>query len=155
MWAESVPDCGFRSVSVSTQPVTCEEIVVKQIADQDISFDEFDEINYPRPDVTDFAVVAEKFISRRSFLRGTAAIGASAFVLGAASLPGRQAQAAAGWLAFEPVAANGDDAITVPKGFSHQVVARWGDPLWTHGVEFDHSTRGTGATPGPGLRGQQ
>ena len=48
-----------------------------------VSFDAFDEINYPRPDRTDFDGVAERFLSRRAFLRGTAAVGATAFVLGA------------------------------------------------------------------------
>ncbi len=114
--------------------------------DQHPSFDAFDEIHYPRPDQTDFDGVADRFLSRRAFLRGTTAVGASAFVLGAASAFGREAQAAAGWLSFEPVAANSEDAITVPKGFSHHVVASWGDPLWTQGVPFDHATRGTGAT---------
>ncbi len=110
------------------------------------SFDEFDEINHPRPDATDFDTVAERFISRRSFLRGAAAAGASAFVLGAASLTGRQAQAAKGWLDFAPVAANGQDAISVPQGFRSYVLTSWGEPLWTQGVPFDPATRGTAAT---------
>ncbi|HKK29905.1 MAG TPA: alkaline phosphatase PhoX, partial [Alphaproteobacteria bacterium] len=120
---------------------------MNKIETHPVSFDEFDEINHPRPERTDFDGVAERFISRRSFLRGTAAMGASALILGAASLNGREARAAMGaWLDFEPVAANTRDDITVPKGFNSQVVVRWGDPLWTHGVPFDHETRGTGAT---------
>ena len=111
-----------------------------------MSFDEFDEINSPRPEVTGFDVVADKFLSRRSFLRGSLAVGASAFVLGTGSLVGRDAQAAASWLTFEPVAANSKDAITVPKGFSSHIVARWGDPLWSGAPEFDHASRGDGAS---------
>ncbi len=117
-----------------------------RIDHQEISFDEFDEINSPRPEETDFDRVAERFMSRRSFLRGSVAVGASAFVLGTASLSSREARAAASWLNFDPIPANTNDAITVPTGFKSQVVVRWGDPLWTQGVDFDHSTRGTGAT---------
>ena len=116
-----------------------------RIDNQEISFDEFDEINSPRPAETDFDVIAEKFISRRSFLQGTAAVGASAFVLGTGVLSSRDAKAAS-WLSFEAVATNGDDAITVPKGFSSHVVARWGDPLWSGAADFDHASRGTGAS---------
>ena len=47
-------------------------------------------------------------------------------------------------LDFAPVAANGLDTVTVPDGYSWQVVARWGDPLWSAGAAFDHATRGTG-----------
>jgi secreted PhoX family phosphatase len=115
-----------------------------RIDNQEISFDEFDEINSPRPAGTDFDQVAERFMSRRSFLRGSLAVGASAFVLGTGTLTSRQAEAAAAWLKFEPVKANSMDAITVPNGFSSQVVARWGDPLWTGAADFDHATRGTG-----------
>ncbi|NKB55197.1 MAG: DUF839 domain-containing protein [Alphaproteobacteria bacterium] len=44
---------------------------------------------------------------------------------------------------FMPVAANGLDTVTVPTGYSWHVVAKWGDPLWSNGVPFDHETRGT------------
>ena len=94
---------------------------------------------------TDFERLAERAISRRGFLRGSAACGASVFVLGAAGTAGRPARAGAG-LDFTPVAANGLDTITVPEGFSWHVVARWGDPLWSHGAPFDHATRGTAAS---------
>jgi len=117
---------------------------MKKIDPPDLSFDEFDEMNDPRVETTDFERIAERFISRRSFLRGTAAMGASAMVLGAASFAAHEAQAATGWISFEPVAANGADAITVPKGFKSQVVLRWGDPLWSNAPEFDQATRGTG-----------
>lgn len=112
----------------------------------EISFDEFDETNYPRPVQTDFDEIAAIFLSRRTFLRGTAALGTGAFVLGVGSLTSGQAQAATSWLSFEPIGTNSNDTITVPKGFKHHVVASWGDPLWTQGVPFDHATRGTGAS---------
>ena len=42
--------------------------------------------------------------------------------------------------------ANTRDTVTVPRGYSWHVVARWGDPMWTRGPAFDHATRGTGAS---------
>ena len=95
---------------------------------------------------TDFERLAERAISRRGFLCGTAACGASAFVLSAGGMAARPARAAVAGLDFTPVAANGLDTVTVPEGFSWHVVARWGDPLWSAGAPFDHATRGSGAS---------
>ena len=106
------------------------------------SFDDFDELRNPRPEPTDFARITEKMVSRRSFLGGAAAVGATAAVLGTTALTPFHAQAA-GRLAFEQVAANSLDTVTVPPGYSWQVIARWGDPLWSSSVAFDHETRGT------------
>jgi secreted PhoX family phosphatase len=111
-----------------------------------LSFDEFDEMNDPRPQETEFAVLAEKAISRRGFLGTTASFGAAAFLLGTSALTSTTARAAGLWLSFEPVAANTLDAVTVPEGYSWHTVVRWGDPLWSRGDAFDHTTRGTGAS---------
>ena len=109
---------------------------------EEISFDAFDEQNYPRPETTEFAALAEKSISRRGFVSGGLAFGAAAFVMGTGVDPVR----AASRLGFERVGANGLDTVTVPKGYSWHIVAQWGDPLWSHSVAFDHATRGTGAS---------
>ena len=95
---------------------------------------------------TDFERLAERAVSRRGFLRGTATCGATAFVLGAGGMAAMPARAAVAGLDFTPVAANGLDTVTVPEGYSWHVVARWGDPLWSDGAPFDHATRGTGAS---------
>ena len=104
----------------------------------------FDDIHYPRPLETEFGKLAEKAISRRGFLGGGAAFGAAAFVMSAGALKPLSAAAAANRLGFEPVAANDLDTITVPPGYNWHVVARWGDPMWSHSIEFDQATRGTG-----------
>ena len=109
----------------------------------ELSFDEFDEIHYPRPLETDFGRLVERAVSRRGFLGGGIAFGAAAFVAGAGALRPFPARAADG-LGFEAVLANSLDTITVPTGYNWHVVARWGDPMWSSGVEFDHMTRGTG-----------
>ena len=102
------------------------------------------ETNDRRTTSTDFERLAERAISRRGFLCGSAACGATAFVLSAGGMAGQPAYAAVAGLDFVPVAANGHDTITVPDGFGWHVVARWGDPLWSAGAAFDHATRGTG-----------
>ena len=110
----------------------------------DLSFDEFDEIHYPRPLETDFGRLVERAVSRRGFLGGGVAFGAAAFVAGAGALRPFTARAADDPFGFEAVAANTLDTVTVPPGYNWHIVAKWGEPMWSNGVEFDHMTRGTG-----------
>ncbi|MFT2110144.1 PhoX family protein [Marinomonas sp. 2405UD68-3] len=119
--------------------------------DLEIGFDEFDELVRPAPAVVDFDEVAEASLSRRSFLGGGVAFGATAFVMGSTTLTATNAIAAHhghghSRLAFEMVKANALDTITVPEGYSWQVVASWGDPLWSNAPELNTSTGGTGAS---------
>ena len=109
----------------------------------DLSFDDFDEVHYPRPLETDFGRLVERAVSRRSFLSGSVAFGAAAFVASAGALRPLSAHAADRF-GFDPVAANTLDTVTVPPGYNWHVVVRWGDPMWSNGVEFDQATRGTG-----------
>ena len=113
----------------------------------ELSFDEFDEMNSPAPEVTDFDIVAEKAMSRRGFLGAGIAFGATAFVMGSTALT-KPSQAAhhAGRLGFKQVAANSLDTITVPEGYNWHIVAKWGDAMWSDSVAFDQVTRGTGAS---------
>ena len=116
-----------------------------QTNDQDISFDEFDEVRNPPPDVSDFERVVERRVARRAFLRGSAALGAAFIGGGASSLAPRSAEAAAR-LAFAEVPVNTLDTVTVPAGYRWHVVVQWGDPLWSDAPAFDADTRGTGAS---------
>ena len=108
--------------------------------------EEFQETGESRLVETDFGRLAEKALSRRRFLSGSAAFAASAFVMSTGLPRPLAALAAAGRFGFEAVAANGLDTVTVPRGYGWHVVARWGDPLWSRGTEFDQQTRGTGAS---------
>ncbi|MEM7268356.1 MAG: PhoX family phosphatase [Pseudomonadota bacterium] len=110
----------------------------------EISFDDFDEIVNPRPEECDFDRIVEAAISRRGFLGGVMAFGSFAALNGVSS----EALAAAHGdrFAFDQIAANSADDITVPTGYRAQVVVRWGDPLFSDTPEFDHATRGTAAT---------
>ncbi len=107
----------------------------------EISFDDFDELINPRPDECDFDRIVERSLSRREVLKGILAVGGVA-TLGSFALP-EEAVAASSRFAFTQIPANTLDDITVPQGYVAQIVARWGDPLWSGVPEFDHATRGT------------
>ncbi len=113
-----------------------------------LSFDEHDEILKPPPAVVGFEKVLDKALSRRQFLGAASVmtIGTASFVTSAGLLVPNKAQAhdsGFNGIDFNEVAANSNDTITLPEGYSWQVVSRWGDPLWSNGVDFDHATRGT------------
>ena len=114
-----------------------------------LSIDEYDEINNPPPEVVDFDNILQKAMSRRSFMKNSAMFGASAFVLGSGlnMLSSTDAEAAfSGLVDFKPIKVDTKDDITVPEGYSWEILAKWGDPLFTKGKWFDHYTRGTGET---------
>lgn len=113
------------------------------VQDHDLSFDDWDDVNSPRPEFCDFDHVVDKAMSRRGFLGALTVFGASSFLMGTSALTPAEA---ATRLSFEQVAANTLDTITVPKGYNWNVVTTWGQPLWSHGADFDQATRGTGET---------
>jgi len=104
------------------------------------SFDDFDEIEHPRPEENDFDAIVESAISRRGFL-SVVAMGTATFVTGTAGF-GTGAKAASRF-GFEAVSATSADTITVPPGFSAQTVVNWGDGLWSESPAFDWAVRGT------------
>lgn len=112
--------------------------------DQEISFDDFDELINPKPEENDFDRVLEIALTRRGLLKGVLAVGGLATIGSAATLAPNTAQAGVHRFAFDAIDANTLDDITVPQGYSAQVVTRWGDPLWSDSVDFDHATRGNG-----------
>ncbi len=118
---------------------------MKDQINDDISFDEYDEINNPRDAEPEFNQLADNAISRRGFLGATAAFGASGFVMGAAGLSIGEARAASR-LGFEAVEANVLDTITVPPGYNWHPVATWGQELWSKSIPFNEATRGDGAS---------
>ena len=110
----------------------------------ELSFDEFDEVHHPRPLETDFSRLVDRGVSRRGFLRGSVTFGAAGFVASCGLAMPRSAFASSDRFGFEAVPANSLDTVTVPPGYRWQVVARWGDPMWSDGAGFDQTTRGTG-----------
>lgn len=114
------------------------------------SFDTFDEARRPGPDVTGFDQVVEAALSRRGFL-GVLAYGSGAAAMGLGTgmgslLSSVSAEAATSRFAFKPIPIATDFTIHVPEGYTWQVLARWGDPLFSDAAEFDHATGGDAAT---------
>ena len=106
-----------------------------------LSADEWDELRSPRPEETDFDRVVEAALSRRSFLRGVMAVGSGAAVMGTGLFTSTSARAqAAANFAFEGIPIATDSTVHVPEGYEWQVVARWGDPLFSDAEPFDPET---------------
>lgn len=105
----------------------------------DLSADDWDEITFPRPESNDFDAVVERAISRRGFLGGVMAFGSGAAVMGSGLLNAdpAEAQSAASRFPFTPIAAQTDGTVHVPEGYSWDVVARWGDPLFWAADGYD------------------
>ena len=82
-----------------------------KVDDADLCVDMSGEFDTPCQQPTDFALLAEKALSRRGFLGRSASFGAAAFLLGTSVLTPPAARAAGIWLSFEPVAANGQKLI--------------------------------------------
>ncbi len=88
--------------------------------DIDLSWDEWDEKHFPRPEESEFDRVVESAISRRGFLGGVLAFGsgAAAMSAGLVSFSSSEAKAATSRFAFAPIAAQTDGTVHVPEGYS-------------------------------------
>ncbi|MEM7241777.1 MAG: PhoX family phosphatase [Pseudomonadota bacterium] len=112
-----------------------------QLDEQDLSFDDWDELHSPRSKKQGFDDVVDSAISRRGFLGGTLAFGSGAAVMGAAGLKGTTAIAAqTSRFAFEQLGPQTDGTVHVPLGYKWDVLVRWGDPLFSDAPEFDAAT---------------
>ena len=89
--------------------------------------------------------IIERVLSRRSFVRGSAALGAAVLASGGLPVPDARSDARKAF-PFRTVAANSRDSVTVPKGYSWDVLVSWGDELWSDSAPLDEDTGGTGAT---------
>ncbi len=111
------------------------------IENKELSFDDWDEVNFPRPEQQDFDRVVERAISRRGFLGSALAFGSGAAVMGTSFLKGSTAMAAQTTrFAFEQLPPQTDGTVHVPEGYSWDVLVRWGDPLFSDAPEFDAAT---------------
>ena len=105
---------------------------MNQIDPNQLSADDWDELNFPRPDVQDFDRVVDRALSRRGFLGGVLAFGSGAAVMGAGLLNGSTAMAQPiSRFPFTPIAAQTDGTVHVPEGYSWKTLVRWGDPLFS------------------------
>ncbi len=104
----------------------------------DMSADDWDEANFPRPEENEFDRVVERAISRRGFLGGALAFGSGAAVMGTGLLSGTSAEArAASGFPFTPIAAQTDGTVHVPEGYTWKTMVRWGDPLVSSADGYD------------------
>ena len=113
-----------------------------------LSADSLDETISSRPESSDFEKILDGALNRRDFLSRSVRLGLSSFLVGIGvtmSASGRTAQGSVRFIdSFESVKASTADTITLPPGFDWQVVVKWGDPLWSQGIDFDDNSRGTG-----------
>ena len=116
----------------------------------ELSADEWDEQNFPRPEETDFDQIVERTISRRGFLGGvlTFGSGAAAMSTGLLGLSASEAKAAVSRFAFTPIPTFTDHTVHVPDGYNWKVLASWGDPIMDGVEPFDHKTGGSTSSSG-------
>lgn len=115
---------------------------MNDIDTSELTWDDWDELQRPAPETTDFDTVVAAAVSRRGFLCGLVAIGSGAAAMGL--FPGSPAHAQnASPLGFSPIAAQTDGTVHVPEGYSWQIVIRWGDPLFSDAAQHDAATGGT------------
>ena len=111
---------------------------MSQINYDELSFDDEDELKFPRPTQQGFDEVVDRAISRRGFLGGALAFGSGAAVMGTGLLSGTSAEAQqVSRFAFDQLAPQTDGTIHVPGGYNWDVLVRWGDPLFSDAPEFD------------------
>ncbi len=84
-----------------------------------------------------FARISERYLARRSLLKGVALAGAAAAVPATLGGFARESQAAPAALTFTAIGETKADTITVPPGYRSQVVIQWGDPLFPGMAPFD------------------
>lgn len=115
--------------------------MMKDIDTTDLSWDDWDELQRPAVEATDFDGVVEAAISRRGFLTGVVAYGSGAAVMGSGLLSGTSAQAqTASRFGFTPIPIATDGTIHVPDGYSWQSMVSWGDPLFSDAEELSQET---------------
>ncbi|MEU9396240.1 PhoX family phosphatase [Streptomyces sp. NPDC048324] len=88
-----------------------------------------------------FGDVVQQALSRRGMLKGGAMLALAAGSTGLAASPAAATQPSGArpprGLDFTPVAPNTADAVTIPEGYSQQIVIRWGDPILAGAPRFD------------------
>ncbi|MEZ5848297.1 MAG: PhoX family phosphatase [Geminicoccaceae bacterium] len=119
---------------------------MKHGKDTRLTADAWDELHSPRPEENDFDRVVERAISRRGFMGGVLAFGSGAAAMSAGLLGSSAiASAATSRFPFTPIAAQTDEAIHVPEGYSSSILVRWGDPLFSDADGYDVTEGGPAA----------
>jgi secreted PhoX family phosphatase len=115
------------------------------VIDPKMSADEWDELNFPRPEGCDFDRVVESALSRRGFLSGLVVFGSGAAVMGSTMLTPGAAEASERF-PFTPVPPATDATVHVPEGYKWDILVRWGDPLFSDAAgDWNSETGGSAA----------
>jgi len=111
-------------------------------------------------DVLAFQELLARRLSRRRLIGAGAA-----FALTTSSLLGGPRSAAADEsavgrvraspLGFEPIPGSAADAVQLPRGYTYDLVARWGDSLWSSTPDLDATKLAAGGLLEPGAAGRQ
>ncbi|HEY8537895.1 MAG TPA: alkaline phosphatase PhoX, partial [Steroidobacteraceae bacterium] len=91
---------------------------------------------------TPFVDLLEQRLSRRSIL--SAAALAPLVVGSGALLQSPQSRADTAALRFRPIAPSSADTIVLPRGYTYDIVARWGDSLFSNVPDLDASKLASG-----------
>ena len=118
---------------------------MKDIDTTEMNWDDWDELNDPRPETNDFDSVVEEALSRRGFLSGVLAFGSGAMAMGTGTLLSSTAVKADGHAAsrfpFDNLPIQTDATVHVPNGYSWKTLVRYGDPLFSDAPEFSQTER--------------
>ncbi|MEL6959546.1 MAG: alkaline phosphatase PhoX, partial [Pseudomonadota bacterium] len=114
---------------------------MSQLDYENLSFDDEDEMKFPRATRQGFDEVVDRAISRRGFLSGVLAFGSGAAVMGTGVLKGSTAMAMGeSRFGFTQLPPQTDGTVHVPEGYNWNTLVRWGDPLFSDAPEFDSQT---------------
>ncbi|MCV6594859.1 MAG: DUF839 domain-containing protein, partial [Silicimonas sp.] len=116
---------------------------MQDIDKSELSWDDWDELNDPRPEENEFDKVVEEAVSRRGFLGGVLAFGSGAAAMGVGTLLSSTSAQAAGHAAsrfpFDALPIQTDFTVHVPAGYKWAPLVRYGDPLFSDAPEFSQT----------------
>lgn len=114
---------------------------MKDADTRDLSWDEWDELHFPRPERSEFDDVVDAALSRRGFLGGVLAFGSGATAMGTlmSSTSAQAGAHAASRFAFTPISIHTDGTVHVPEGYKWSTLIRYGDPLFSDAPEFSQT----------------
>jgi uncharacterized protein len=105
------------------------------------------------------AVTFRSLIARRLTRRQVLEAGLALAPLAAGSVGLLQTPAVAAndtnTLRFQPIKGSKDDAVVLPRGYTFDIVARWGEALWSGSPDLDTSKLAEGALLSPGAADRQ
>jgi len=109
----------------------------------------------PGPDAVTFrSLIRERFTRRQVLEAGLALAPLAAGSAGLLQAPLAVADGASA-LRFRPISGSKDDAIVLPRGYTFDIVARWGEALWSRSPDLDAAKLAAGALLSPDAAAQQ